>query len=109
VEIPLSLPAPPLGERGQREHNQQYRPWEVEHVEEGENAEARSGVGVGLLLLVAIDDLDGSRRGAYQFEIAHHQKMNQVAPVSVTHENTLLASSGTKHANRQITLVLYFY
>ena len=90
MEIPLSLPAPPLGERGQREHNQQYRPWEVEHVEEGKDTEARSGVGVGLLLVVAIGELDGSRRGAYQFEVAHHQKMNQVAPVSVTHENTPL-------------------
>lgn len=56
----------------------------------GGNAEARSGVGVGLLLLVAIDDLDGSRRGAYQFEIAHHQKMNQVAPVSEYPSNGIL-------------------
>jgi hypothetical protein len=54
------------GER--RQHNQQYRPWEVEHVEEGKDAEARSGVGVGLMLLVALGDLDGSRRGAYQLE-----------------------------------------
>ena len=80
METPLSLPAPPLGERGQREHNQQYRPWEVEHVEEGKDIEARSGVGVGLLLVVAIGDLDGSRRGAYQFEVAHHQKNEPGSP-----------------------------
>jgi hypothetical protein len=49
-QTPLSLPAPPLGERGQREHNQQYRPWEVEYIYYWEAKFTLPGYGQGNLL-----------------------------------------------------------